>query len=64
METLDKKKKLEVKFLKKVPIHPHDRMVRKTKELNDIKVKISSDDLKITKVTLKNLRDRIAKNQN
>ena len=39
-------------------------MVRKTKELNDIKVKISLDDMKITKVTLQNLRDRIAKNQN
>lgn len=61
LRPLKKKEKLEVKFIKTVPLHPRDRVARKTKESNDIKVKKSSDNIKITKVTPQHLRDRLVR---
>ena len=57
------KKTSKLSFLNsifKVTLHQGNKLARKAKELNDIKVKISSDDVKITKVTPQHLRDRLA----
>ena len=49
MRPLKKKKKPEVYFLRKVALHPRLRLARKTRELNETKVKITTDDVVTTK---------------
>ena len=46
---LKKKRKVEVNIPKKVRLHWRNRLARKTRELNETKVKITVDDIVITK---------------
>ena len=64
MRPLKKKKKVEVKFFKKVPLHPRYRLVRKTRESNDTKVKISTVYIEIIKQVPQHPRDRLAEEVN
>ena len=64
MRPLKKKRKVEVKFLKKVPLHPRYRSARKTRESNDKKVKISTVYTEITKQVPQHPRDRLAEEVN
>ena len=49
MRPLRKKKKPESNFLRKLPLHPRNRLARKTREFSKTKVKITADDVVITK---------------
>ena len=58
---LKKKKKLEVKFLKKGSLNPCDRLEAKIRDLNETKVKILADYIEITKQVPQHLCDRLSR---
>ena len=60
MNPLKKKKKVEVNFLKKVRLHWRNRLARKTRELNETKVKITADDIVITTKISQHLCNQLA----
>ena len=60
MSPLKKKKKLEVNFPRKVLLHRRNRLARKTRELNETKVKITADEIVMTKKISQHLCNHLA----